>query len=53
MPTAENQANVEKIQTMVQQIIALKNRKDEKGIKDALFLEGELEKIVERVYNVL
>jgi hypothetical protein len=51
MPTAENQADVDKIQAMVQQIITLKNRKEEKSFKDAVFLEGELEKIVERVYN--
>ena len=52
MPTAENQADVDKIQAMVQQIITLKNRKEEKSFKDAVFLEGELEKIVERVYGV-
>jgi uncharacterized protein YerC len=52
MPTTANQADVDKIQAMVQQITTLKNKKEEKSFKDALFLEGELEKIVERVYNV-
>ena len=50
MPTTENQADIEKIQDMVQQIITLKNRKEEKSFKDAVFLEGELEKIVEKLY---
>jgi hypothetical protein len=52
IPTTENQADVNKIQAMVQQIITLKNKKEEKSFKDAVFLEGELEKIVERVYNM-
>jgi hypothetical protein len=52
MPTAESQADVDKIQAMVQQITTLKNKKEEKSFKDAVFLEGELEKSVERVYNV-
>jgi hypothetical protein len=52
MPTSENQVDVDKIQAMVQQITTLKNKKEEKSFKDAVFLEGELEKIVERVYNV-
>jgi type I restriction-modification system DNA methylase subunit len=52
MPSAKNQSDIDKIQKMVKQIIVLKNRKDEKSIKDALFLEGELEKIVERMYNI-
>ncbi|MDR2716682.1 MAG: hypothetical protein LBB89_01255 [Treponema sp.] len=52
MPTAENKADVDKIQALAQQIITLKNRKDEKSFKDAVFLEGELEKIVERVYSL-
>jgi hypothetical protein len=30
----------------------LKNKKAEKSFKDAVFLEGEVEKIVERVYSV-
>jgi len=51
MPTVENKADVDKIQAVVQQIIALKNKKNEKSFKDAVFLEGELEKIVEKVYN--
>jgi hypothetical protein len=50
MPTAEKKTNVDKIQTLVQQIIILKSKKDEKSFKDAVFLEGELEKIVEREY---
>jgi hypothetical protein len=37
---------------MVQQITTLKNKKEEKSFKDAVFLEGELEKIVERVYEI-
>jgi len=52
LPIAENKDDVEKIQAMVKQIITLKNKKDEKSFKDAVFLEGELEKIVERVYNI-
>jgi len=36
---------------MVQQITSIKNKKDEKNLKDAAFLEGELEKIVERLYG--
>jgi uncharacterized protein YerC len=52
MPTKENKTDIDKIQDMVQQIIALKNREDEKSFKDAIFLEGELEKIVERLYNI-
>ena len=42
MPSAENQAEVDKIQVMVQQIITLKNKKAEKSIKNAVFLEGNL-----------
>jgi hypothetical protein len=52
MPTKENRADIDKIQALVRQIIELKNRKDEKSFKDAVFLEGELEKIVERAYGV-
>ena len=52
MPSAQNKADIDKIQAMVQQIITLKNKKEEKSIKDAVFLEGELEKIVERLYRV-
>jgi len=52
MPTAENKADIDKIQAMVQQIITLKNKKDEKSFKDAVFLEGELEKVVGRVYGL-
>jgi type I restriction-modification system DNA methylase subunit len=50
MPASKNKAEIDKIQTLVRQIIILKNRKDEKSFKDAVFLEGELEKIVEKVY---
>jgi type I restriction-modification system DNA methylase subunit len=52
MPAKENHADVDKIQAMVRQIVELKNKKDEKGFKDAAFLERELEKIVERMYGV-
>jgi hypothetical protein len=52
IPTAENQADVDKIQVMVQQMATMKNKKEEKSFKDAVFIEGELEKIVERVYDV-
>jgi hypothetical protein len=52
MPTEKNQSNVDKIEVMVKQIIAMKNKKDEKSFKDAIFLEGELEKIVVRMYGV-
>jgi hypothetical protein len=38
------------IQIMAGQIIELKNRKDKKNFKDAVFLEGE--KIAERVYGI-
>jgi len=51
MPTAENQADVDKIQAMVQQIITLKNRKEEKSFKDAIFLEGELDGLVGKLYD--
>jgi hypothetical protein len=37
---------------MVKQIIVLKNKKDDKNFKDAVFLEGELEKVVQRLYGV-
>ncbi|MCL2704702.1 MAG: Eco57I restriction-modification methylase domain-containing protein [Spirochaetaceae bacterium] len=50
-PTTMNQADIDKIQVMVQQIIELKNRKEEKSFKDAVFLEEEMEKIVERLYG--
>jgi hypothetical protein len=52
MPTKENKTDIDKIQDMVQQIIALKNKKEEKSFKDAVFLEGELEKIVGKLYNI-
>jgi len=52
MPTKENQAEVDKIQGMVRQIIELKNRREEKSFKDAVFLEGEVEKIVGKVYGI-
>ena len=52
MPSAENQADIDKKQIMLQQIITLKNRKEKKGVKDAAFLEGELEKVVERMYGI-
>ena len=51
MPTSENKADIDKIQAMVRQIIDLKNQKNERSVKDAVFLEGELEKIVEKVYG--
>jgi hypothetical protein len=50
LPTLENQADIEKIQALVRQIIELKNRKEEKSFKDAVFLETEVDKIVERMY---
>jgi hypothetical protein len=40
MPTDENKTDVDKIQALVQQNIALKNKKNEKSFKDAIFLEG-------------
>jgi hypothetical protein len=52
MPTEKNQADVDKIETMVKQIIVLKNKKDEKNFKDAVFLEGELEKVVGGLYGI-
>jgi uncharacterized protein YerC len=52
VPTEKNQADVDKIETMVKQIIILKNKKEEKSFKDAVFLEGELEKVVQRLYGV-
>ena len=51
MPTEKNQAGVDKIENMVKQIITLKNKKDDKSFKDAVFLEGELEKIVIGLYG--
>jgi hypothetical protein len=50
--TEKNQADVDKITTMGKQIIVLKNKKDDKCFKDAVFLEGEVENIVQRLYGV-
>jgi hypothetical protein len=51
MPTEKNKTDIDKIETMVKQVIVLKNKKDEKSFKDAIFLEGELEKIVGGLYD--
>jgi len=43
---------VDKIQAMARQVMELKSMKEERSFKDALFLQGELDKVVERVYGV-
>jgi adenine-specific DNA methylase len=51
MPTEKNIGDIEEIENMVKQIVDLKNKKDENSFKNAVFLEGQLEQVVEKLYG--